>query len=126
MSSFDPTATYVHLSAANDAIAVPVTEAFWPELMAGERDYDGRLITAHEISENMAHWEHHPAGGEVLLAMSGAFDVILDEPGGERRIALDSGRAVIVPRGTWHRVEVRKPGKLVFITPGEGTAHRPV
>lgn len=126
MSTFDPTETYVHLSAGNDAIAIPVTEAFWPELMAGERDYDGRLITAHEISENMAHWERHPAGGEVLLAMSGAFDVILDTPEGERRVALETGYAVVVPQGIWHRVDVRAPGVLIFITPGEGTDHRPV
>lgn len=126
MSNFDPTETYVHLSAANDATAVPVTEAFWPELMAGERDYDGRLITAHELTENMAHWERHPAGGEVLLALSGAFDVILDEAAGERRIALETGRAVIVPQGIWHRVDVRQPGVLVFVTPGEGTTHRPL
>jgi mannose-6-phosphate isomerase-like protein (cupin superfamily) len=126
VSNFDPTETYVHLSAANDATAVPVTEAFWPELMAGERDYDGRLITAHELTENMAHWERHPAGGEVLLALSGAFDVILDEAAGERRIALETGRAVIVPQGIWHRVDVRQPGVLVFVTPGEGTTHRPL
>jgi len=126
VSSFDPTETYVHLSAANEAVAIPVTEAFWPELMAGERDFDGRLITAHEITESMAHWEIHPAGGEVLLAMSGAFDVVLDEAAEERRVALDKGRAVIVPQGVWHRVDVREAGVLVFITPGEGTTHRPL
>jgi mannose-6-phosphate isomerase-like protein (cupin superfamily) len=114
------------LNGHDDAVAIPVTESFWPELMAGTRDYDGRLITAHELSDNMTHWERHPAGGEVLIALSGAFDVILDEPGGERRIALDAGRAVIVPRGMWHRVDVRETGKLAFITPGEGTTHRPV
>jgi mannose-6-phosphate isomerase-like protein (cupin superfamily) len=126
MSTFDLAATYVHLNGHDDAVAIPVTESFWPELMSGTRDYDGRLITAHELSDNMTHWERHPAGGEVLIALSGAFDVILDEPGGERRIALDAGRAVIVPKNTWHRVDVREVGKLMFITPGEGTSHRPI
>jgi len=31
-----------------------------------------------------------------------------------------------VPRAVWHRGLVRKPGKLMFITPGAGTDHRPV
>jgi hypothetical protein len=31
-----------------------------------------------------------------------------------------------VPRNTWHRALVKKPGKLMFITPGAGTEHRPV
>jgi len=126
MSAIDLSTTYVHLNGKDDAVAVPVTEAFWPELMSGERAYDGRLVTASRISQDMTHWEVHPAGGELLIAMSGSFEVVLDESGGERRVALDGGRAFIVPQGVWHRVDVREPGDVVFITPGEGTEHRPV
>ncbi len=126
MPAFDLATTYVHLDGKDDAVAIPVTETFWPELMSGERDYDGRLVTANRVSENMTHWEVHPAGGELLIAMSGAFDAVLDEPEGERRVALDGGRAFIVPQGIWHRVVVREAGDIVFITPGEGTDHRPV
>jgi len=32
----------------------------------------------------------------------------------------------VVPQGVWHRAEVKKPGTLLFITPGAGTEHRPV
>ena len=126
MSAFDLDTTYVHLDGNDDAVAIPVTETFWPELISGERDYDGRLVTASHISEDISHWEVHPAGGELLIAMSGAFDVLLDEPDGVRRVALDGGRAFIVPQGIWHRLVVREAGDVVFITPGEGTDHRPV
>ena len=126
MSTFDLATTYVHLDGKNDAHAVPVTETFWPELMTGQRDYDGRLVMAFHISEDVAHWERHPAGGELLMALAGAFDIVLDEPGGERHVPLDEGHAFIVPKGLWHRVVVRQAGDIVFITPGEGTEHRPI
>ena len=45
---------------------------------------------------------------------------------GERRVALASGQACLVPRGVWHRVVVREPGRLLFVTYGEGTQHRPL
>ena len=51
-------------------------------------------------------------------------DVILDLPDGYRRIALVNCRVGIVPKGIWHRFEVREPGMLVFITAGNGTQHR--
>ena len=124
MSTFDLFTTFVHLDSRDDAHAVPVTDTFWPELMAGQRVYDGRLITASHISGDVDHWERHPAGGEVLILLSGAVDVILDQPEGERRVPLDAGQAFIVPQGVWHRIVMRKPGDLVFITPGEGTDHR--
>ncbi len=124
MSTFDLFTTFVHLDSRDGAHPVPVTDTFWPELMAGERVYDGRMITASHISGDVDHWERHPAGGEVLILLSGAVDVVLDQPEGERRVPLDAGQAFIVPQGVWHRIVMRKPGDLVFITPGEGTDHR--
>ena len=39
---------------------------------------------------------------------------------------LEPGQTFIVPKGVWHRGIVKKPGQLMFITPGAGTEHRPV
>jgi len=51
---------------------------------------------------------------------------VLDDGGHETTVRLTAGRAVIVPRGIWHRFEVHEPGELIAITAGEGTETRPV
>jgi len=35
------------------------------------------------------------------------------------------GEYVLVPKNTWHTAKVRKPSRMLFITPGEGTENRP-
>ena len=68
----------------------------------------------------------HPHGEELLLLLSGALDVILDLPDGERTVALTTGGVCLVPRGVWHRMTMRQPSDLVFVTPPTGTRVRPV
>src|SRR5262249_36514973 len=53
--------------------------------------------------------EVHPAGDEILFLVSGAFDVVFDEPAGERRVALRARQACLVPRSVWHRLVLRRP-----------------
>src|SRR5262245_33824579 len=65
-------------------------------------------------------------GDELLLLLSGALDVILDLPEGERTIPLTAGGACLVPRGVWHRLAMHQPSDLVFVTPPAGTLRRPV
>lgn len=123
--AFDLDSTYVQLRDGPDAIAIPVTPDFWQRI--GERPdlHEGRLVTVSRQTADWPHWEMHPAGEEIVYLLAGAMDLILDEPGGERAVALRAGRAVIVPRGIWHRAIVREPGAALFITRGAGTQHRP-
>jgi mannose-6-phosphate isomerase-like protein (cupin superfamily) len=73
----------------------------------------------------MGHWEMHPAGDEILLALSGRMTVVLQgDP--DESFALKAGEAFVVPRGRWHRLNVIEPGEVVFMTPGEGTEHKPL
>lgn len=123
---FDLTSTYVELADGGAGATIAVTEDFWPSLIAGERQIAERLVIASDVTEDMGHWEMHPAGEELLILMSGAVEIVLEVPEGERRVALAAGRACLVPRGTWHRFEVREPGRLVFVTYGEGTQHKPL
>ena len=58
--------------------------------------------------------------------LSGEMDIVLETKPGKRRTRLKAGQTFVVPRGGWHRGLARKPGRLMFITPGVGTAHRPV
>ena len=105
---------------------MPYDENFWPDLMAGRTDYPGRLAMILPMTEDFAQWERHPAGEELIVMLTGAMDVILDEAGGERTIKLDTGQAMLVPQGIWHRGVIRAPGKALFVTEGEGTEHRPI
>lgn len=122
--TFDLSAGFVHLRDGGDAEPVQVTPAFWS---GGAVGYD-RLVgafdfrTAADLHSSMQ--EMHPAADEVLYLASGAIDVLLEEGDGERTVPLESGEAAIVPRGVWHRLVMRRPGRLVFINSRTGMQAR--
>ena len=125
-TAFDVTATYVHLPDGGAATPVECTPEFWRELASGERSYDGRMVTANHVSGDMAHWEMHPAGEELLVSVGATVKAVFQREDGEETVALPPGAACIVPRGVWHRIRVVEPGVLIFITHGEGTEHKPL
>jgi mannose-6-phosphate isomerase-like protein (cupin superfamily) len=124
---FDPYATIVHLREDGRARLVAWTPDVFRRLLAGQRD---RVVGAkHGAAPADFHadeWEMHPAGDEILYLLAGALDVVLDEPGGERTVALRAGQGCLVPQGIWHRVVLGRPSDLLFVTPAHGTRHRPV
>ncbi|WAC61340.1 cupin domain-containing protein [Brevundimonas sp. SL130] len=77
-------------------------------------------------------WEMHPAGDEFLHLIEGEMDVVLDRPGEGARLpltltlTLTQGGAVVVPQGIWHRLLLKRPSALMFVTPAGGTQMRPV
>lgn len=117
--------TYLELRDDGAVCRIDLTPEFWPDLMAGRRHVDGRMIMSFELSEDMTHWELHPAGDEILLVLSGRMTVIV-EGSPDECFELSAGQAFVVPRGRWHRLNVCEPGEVVFITPGEGTEHKPL
>ena len=126
---FDLAKTFVHLENGGDARAVKIGPTFWRDSSSGKRLYD-RLVgvfafrSADDLHPSMQ--EMHPEAGEVLFLLSGAIDVVLDESGGRRTIALHAGEAVIVPRGIWHHLVMRQAGQLLFINSRTGIQNRPV
>jgi len=50
-TAFDPTTTYVGID-GNGAAPIPVTDAFWPAVMAGRRTLPGWLLTAFSQTED--------------------------------------------------------------------------
>jgi mannose-6-phosphate isomerase-like protein (cupin superfamily) len=84
---------------------------------------EGRLVTMGPVTASWDSWERHPAGEEVVLLLSGRVDLIQRVDGGERRVALGPGQAVVNPPGVWHTADVHEPGEALFITPGRGTEH---
>jgi mannose-6-phosphate isomerase-like protein (cupin superfamily) len=115
--SFDLATTFVHLRDGGGAEPVKITPSFWSGSGAG-RVYD-RMVGAFDFQSSRdlhsSMQEMHPLADEVLILVSGAIDVILEEAGVERTIALEAGQAAIVPRGVWHRLVMRRPGRLLFI-----------
>ena len=120
--------TFVHLGDDARAVPLPVTDSFWPDLIAGKLDHlgPGRLVSFMEFREDWDSWEAHPAGEELVCLFSGAMDFILDEDGRESRIALRApGEFLLVPRGAWHTADIHAPSRALFVTAGAGTTHRP-
>jgi mannose-6-phosphate isomerase-like protein (cupin superfamily) len=70
--------------------------------------------------------EMHPDGDEILVLVSGQIDLVLENWSGHENIPVFPGQAVVVPRGVWHRVTSRQPGRLLHITPGPGGEWRPL
>jgi mannose-6-phosphate isomerase-like protein (cupin superfamily) len=123
--TIDLSKAFIHLSDGGDAEAVKVTPMFWR--VSGKR-YD-RLAGVFDFSSakdlHSSMQEMHPDADEVLFLVSGAIDVLSEEGGTERTVALESGQAVIVPRGVWHRLVMRRPGSLLFINSRKGMQGRP-
>jgi mannose-6-phosphate isomerase-like protein (cupin superfamily) len=123
--AFDLATTYVQLDDGPAAFAVEVDDRFWETIDRRPELRGGRLVGTFHNPADWDVWEMHPAGDEVVCLLSGAVDVVLDEEGGERVVALEAGRTCIVPKGVWHSANVREPGDTLHITRGEGTQHRP-
>ena len=118
--------TYVHIEDGPGVALVPVGDDFWEKI--GERTdlHEGRMVMAFHFNEDWPVWERHPAGDEIVIVLSGAIDLVLEENGEERLVGLKSGKACILPRNVWHTARVREPGNALHITRGAGTEHRPV
>jgi mannose-6-phosphate isomerase-like protein (cupin superfamily) len=123
---FDLRHTFVHLHDGAEAAPIPVADDFWQTIASRTELHDGRLVTVSSSSADWPFWERHPAGDEIVYALSGSFEFVLDEGAHQRRVALSPQTACIVPQGTWHRAIVREAGDLLFITRGAGTEHRPL
>jgi catechol 2,3-dioxygenase-like lactoylglutathione lyase family enzyme/quercetin dioxygenase-like cupin family protein len=110
--------------------ATPIEYAadFWQRLQRRYGDFAGRtLVSSFAFDSDWPNWEIHPHGDELVCALRGDFDLVLDEPQGLRRVRLaQSGDFAIVPRGTWHTARVHAPSAALFITPGQGTMNHAV
>ena len=105
-----------------------ITPSFWGKSSSSAL-YD-RLVGTFDFNSSKdlhsSMQELHPEADELLFLVSGAIDVLLEEAHSERTISLEAGQAAIVPRGVWHRLVMRKPGKLLFINSRTGMQSRDV
>ena len=121
-------ANFVVLEADGKATPIAVSDRFYADLEQQFGDFKGRqLVSYHRFDQDWDCWEMHPAGDEFVCLLSGQVDFVLEQDGSENLVSLKTpGEFVLVPRGIWHSAKVHTPSSVLFITPGEGTQHRPL
>ncbi|HRD71730.1 MAG TPA: cupin domain-containing protein [Aquimonas sp.] len=122
----NPETRYVHLS--NDGAIQDLLggAAFWSLPAEEMRRFDaGWLITEFVCEDDWANWEMHPEADEFVYLLSGDVALVLELPTGTATIRLSDRGAVVVPRGVWHTARVFATSRMLFVTRGAGTEHRP-
>lgn len=118
---------FVALYDTGEARPLPVTDDFWDDLRHGRLGKFSRMVSSASYDKNWETWERHPAGEEFVCLLDGEVDLVLEISGIETTVTLDQpGAYVLVPTNTWHTARIRRPSKMLFITPGEGTQNRSV
>jgi mannose-6-phosphate isomerase-like protein (cupin superfamily) len=126
---------YMLLEPDGTAVVLPGGGEFWRQLMSGDAtdpgirklmgSEKGRLLSALSMAADWTNWEMHPAGDEILFMLEGKATFILDLSGEFKEIALRAGRLLLIPQGVWHTAKVSETSRLLAITVGAGTQHRP-
>ena len=126
---------YLLLEPDGMAILLPGGGDFWRQLMSGDAtdpgirrlmgSEKGRLLSALSMGADWTNWEMHPAGDEILFMLEGKAAFVLELPDGLKKIDLNAGRLLVIPKGVWHTAKVSEASRLLAITAGQGTQHRP-
>jgi mannose-6-phosphate isomerase-like protein (cupin superfamily) len=126
MMSLDPSETYVLLGSNGAATSLPGGGAFWSQAEAAlESVGKNWLISEFECATDWNSWEMHPHADEFVYLLSGSATLLFEMEGGLVRVPLVGRAAVLVPKGTWHTAEVREPSRMLFVTMGAETVHKP-
>jgi mannose-6-phosphate isomerase-like protein (cupin superfamily) len=116
--------TALHLAPDQTMTALALDEGAWRQLDRVPWFGHGRVLSIFDYRSTWTWWERHPNGEELVLVLSGSVVFHLDD--GERRtVPLRAREGTLVPRGTWHRAEITRPTRMLFVTasPAE-TEHR--
>lgn len=123
----DLSSQYVFLDAAGHATPLAGGDAFWSQPHEDlERYGHGWLVSEYPCARDWPQWEMHPQADEIVRLTAGAADLHLDGPAGIQVVRLRAGDAYVVPRGAWHTLKVVESCRILHITMGAGTQHRPI
>jgi quercetin dioxygenase-like cupin family protein len=121
-----------HLGRAATATVEPaMTDETWYAAYAARHAADGiegRLVSQYDFAQSWTSWEVHPHGAELVICTAGTLTLHQQHPDGTAEsVTLTPGDYAINPPGTWHTADVPAgvTATAIFITPGEGTDHRP-
>ncbi len=124
-TAFDLEGAYLALEGAGAVTQMEGGAAFWRNV-ATSPAAGGTLVTVSGGEGDWPHWEMHPAADEVLVGLEGSARLVFEHPDGRTAVHdLIPGVTLVVPRGVWHRALGQRALKVLFITYGAGTQHRP-
>ncbi len=124
--SFKPEDLCVYLAADGRGQTTPGGEPFWSLPPAEMAKYEhGWLVSEFSCSEDWHNWEMHPQAEEFVYLLSGDIEFLQETPSGTAATRVTGRGAVLVPRGVWHTARVFAPSRMLFVTMGAGTQHRP-
>jgi len=115
------------LDGSGGVAAVPTGPDFYARIR-NDPTLGGTMVSLGAVSSGAPskHWEMHPAGEEILVILAGHPRVEFEHADGRREtIETAPGKAVVVPRGVWHRAESEAGARILYITYGAGTTHKP-
>lgn len=117
---------YLALDGAGGVKTLPVGPDFWATVDSNP-DVDRILVAAFGGEGDWPHWEMHPEGEEVLILLEGEMGMIFEgADGAETLHPMRAGSTLVVPRGVWHRGVDQQGVKLMAMTWGAGTTHKPI
>ena len=121
MLTFDPQERVVGFDDARRASDIPLDR-----LSRSDSEWLVALIDiVDDRSVDAAFWERHPAGDKILYVLEGGIAVTLAPEGGQETTArVGAPGACVIPRGTWYRLGVLSPGRILSVTPRVGTEDR--
>ncbi len=124
----DLKSTFVVIEPDHSALPIDVTPTLYEDLNARFDGFRGHLlVSSFSFDSDWSSWEMHPAGDEIVYLVSGEVEMILEQSGARDSISLsEPGSYVIVPKGTWHSAKTKVPTNMLFVTPGQGTNHKPL
>jgi oxalate decarboxylase/phosphoglucose isomerase-like protein (cupin superfamily) len=126
MTRFDLETTYLSLDGEGHVTPLPVGPNFW-KTIGENKAIRGALVTVGAGDGDWTHWEIHPQGDEVLVLLEGQTRIVFERSSGDEEVFdLRPGSTLVVPAGTWHRAEQQREVRMLFITYGSGTQHKPV
>lgn len=130
VAAIDLDTTPVHLGLGSRA--VPVEGFGWdPEILeaystaVADDGAEGRMVMIFDSEQSWTSWERHPAGDEVVICLHGQITLIRELDGEPDPVDLRPGQAAINPAGVWHTADIEGSARIMTITPGVGTEHRP-
>jgi mannose-6-phosphate isomerase-like protein (cupin superfamily) len=133
--TIDPLTNYLLLEPDGTSVLLPGGGDFWSQLMSGRAtdsgiqrlmgSEKGRLLSELSMGADWTNWEMHPGGDEILFMLEGKATFVLELADGWKEVALSVGRLLVIPKGVWHTAKVSDPARLLAITAGSGTQHRP-
>lgn len=124
---FDPSVEYAYLSRNGSSAVFEGGEKFWSlPLEDLEKLGHGWLVSEFSCTEDWPNWEMHPEADELVYVLAGDLELLIEEATGVRRVRVQDRGLVIVPRGAWHTARVHAPSRMLHVTMGAGTRHRPI